>query len=155
MMNLSLFSNPTPFIPLEHHTKFPRYVPRESPYVVAARNAKSQDLIKLSNFECIAVGCTESFTNRNDLNEHKKIHAGPANNASKKTSLFNCQFAGCTESFTNKKDLNYHSISHEPRVFKCTGCAETFTDKNVLITHMRFLWSNIFQLPRLLKSLCK
>ena len=117
MMNLSLFSNPTPFIPLEHHTKFPRYVPRESPYVVAARNAKSQDLIKLSNFECIAVGCTESFT--------------------------------------NKKDLNYHSISHEPRVFKCTGCAETFTDKNVLITHMRFLWSNIFQLPRLLKSLCK
>uniref|UniRef100_A0A1I7U8Y2 Zinc finger protein 26 n=1 Tax=Caenorhabditis tropicalis TaxID=1561998 RepID=A0A1I7U8Y2_9PELO len=86
-----------------------------------------QTAIVQKGHQCVE--CSRTFTRRNDLNRHMKIHTGVKD--------FEC--TECSRSFRTKSTLKSHMVTHSdnPPQFQCAVCQKSFYEKKALVVHIR------------------
>jgi general transcription factor IIIA len=75
---------------------------------------------------CSFEQCTASFSTRQHLIRHEKIHTSP---------MIRCDFPGCTAEFTKRFQLRWHKASHEKGTHVCETCSSTFDSLPALEKH--------------------
>jgi KRAB domain-containing zinc finger protein len=79
-------------------------------------------------YKCDYEGCTKSFTEAQNLKDHKNYHLG--------VKPYICEF--CSKGFERVKSLRRHKVRHtDPQHYKCETCSECFVTRTSLSNHVQ------------------
>ncbi|KAK4107096.1 hypothetical protein N656DRAFT_764020 [Canariomyces notabilis] len=79
-------------------------------------------------FRCDIPGCTKSFTQKNNLDKHRRAHTGER--------PYKCKL--CGQGFTQTVNLRTHTRRHlGEKPHKCNKCGKAFPQRGNLTQHMR------------------
>ncbi|XP_028163919.1 zinc finger protein 628-like [Ostrinia furnacalis] len=80
--------------------------------------------------------CDETFTNRQDIVYHLKVHTGSRTVKNETDKKFTCNF--CDRRFFTAKDVRRHLVVHTGRRdFLCPYCPQKFGRKDHLVRHVK------------------